>query len=895
LARRLIFYNYMMMMDPIPRWEACRDNLVEAFLQSPGWCDTTNALAPTVIGGTHTAERQSTGAAGEYSANCGWSVAQYDEGFRFNATWFMALGIEAMWLSYKMATNATHKAALRNMLIEQARYILYYAWDPLLDNPMCDHRWGHKLMSSPPGPYGSQTHLHPYADEFLGTDEGGTSAQNGVRLVPPPPLWTDTNFAPATNYETTCVNGLVYGYKLTGETAFLKRAREHYRQATQYAGATGHAAKLAANEVHFYADTKDNSDQIYFLYNKGMLQYCARLFENGGLPTVEPSATWTPPYPVPTAPGQVVKIAGGVASAANPNGPASNANPDSVTVTHQGGDTTPSAYPTNVFSDVRPPEVGGNGVGMIHSNDSRCKFIESYSLGGAIVQVGSGGHSESNNFGACLFDFTDARWKRVWTTQGDPGVDNVSNGNVDVRSGTRIHNCLNYEDDLYGWYGGNHLPDSETPCWNPAHWPSGADAAHVAANPLTADPRDQSWEVSMVETDFWVTSKNGTPHAWPYPGEFGGDQNGRFPYTGYVTNSGRFQPTLAGTLEPTQSELPAPGHVWDHLYEMTPDEGGGPQGSIIVGLKQNISHNGQTAQEISHRYDLNTGIWHVFSTNEALGLVSQPTDGGPANQSGAMAGCEHVARDDLSPPVPHRAFMVAKALNNTRVNYMNISDRTWRNFNAGSGGVTPQGNTESMFIDPDRRLLILTCATAPHLLAVDLQTLGSTGTPEPTPSTAQGGWKVIPYDDIPGVQSEPPFCVTSGDHMSGTHAAGRSLWRYYPPNGKFYRLNVGSMALAAAPPYPNITVMQRLTPPAIVTGTRANFYYTTESLSGRWTLDEIPLGLSLPAPDSGAAKRAAGFSWFHYVPSLQCFAYAPCDYGGNYPTVRRCVYLIKPA
>jgi hypothetical protein len=875
-ARRLLFYSYIVMMEPIPRWIACRDNLIECWLQSPNWEDSSNGII--VSGGNHFDGRT----AFELGAAGGLGVDQYDAGYRFISAFQWAILYEAFWVSYKM----TGRTDVRDMLVQMARYILYYAWDPTHVNAMSGLRFGHE----PDG-----THWHSGFDDFSIAAGSGPGQLPNTAQGPPDPAWTDPNSAPADNYETSHVNVLVYAYKITGETAFLKRAREHFRQATCYNGTDKGSTKLAEDQVHFYTDTLCDPSNIYFEYNKGMSQYCSRIFENGGLPEVESSATWTPPYPVPTSPGQVVKIAGGVASAANPNGPATNANPDSVTVTHQGGDTTPSAYPTNVFHDVRPIEIGGNANGMIHSNDSRCKFIESYSPGGAIVQVGSGGHSESNNFGACLFDFTDARWKRVWTTQGNPGVDNVSSGNVDVRS-TRVHNCLNWEDDLYGWFGGNHLPDSETPCWNPDHWTSGADAAHVSHNPLTPDPRDMSWEVSMLESSFWVQSKAGTTHAWPYPGEFGGDQNGRFLSDGYVTNSGRFQPTLAGTLEPTQSELPAPGHVWDHLYELTPDEGGGPQGSIIVGLKQNISHNGQTAQEISHRYDLNTGIWHVFSTNESLGSVSNPTDGGPANQSGAMAGCEHVARDDLSPPVPHRAFMVAKALRTNRVNYMNISDRTWRNFHAGSGGVVPDGNTEQMYIDPVRRLLILTCAVAPHLLAIDLQTLGTTGTPEPTPSQALGGWKVIPYDDIPGVQSVPPnFCSINGDHMSG-FGAGRCLWRYYPPNGKFYRLNLGSMLdSSVAPPYPNITVMQRLTPPAIVTGTRPNFYYTTESLSGRWTLDEIPLGLSLPVPDSGAVKRAAGFSWFHYVPSLQCFAYAPCDYGSGYPTVRRCVYLIKPA
>jgi hypothetical protein len=50
----------------------------------------------------------------------------------------------------------------------------------------------------------------------------------------------------------------------------------------------------------------------------------------------------------------------------------------------------------------------------------------------------------------------------------------------------------------------------------------------------------------------------------------------------------------------------------------------------------------------------------------------------------------------------------------------------------------------------------------------------------------------------------------------------------------------------------------------------------------------------LPVPSGGAVYAVCGFTWFHYVPALQCFAYAVLDYGSNGPATRRCVYLIKP-
>jgi hypothetical protein len=87
--------------------------------------------------------------------------------------------------------------------------------------------------------------------------------------------------------------------------------------------------------------------------------------------------------------------------------------------------------------------------------------------------------------------------------------------------------------------------------------------------------------------------------------------------------------------------------------------------------------------------------------------------------------------------------------------------------------------------------------------------------------------------------------------------------------------------------------LQRLTPPPIVSGSRPNFYYTTEAMSGRWTLDEITLSKPLPTPSHFISYKVHSFSWFHYVPALQCFGYCPLDSLGS-PEVRRCVYLIKP-
>jgi hypothetical protein len=895
-ARRLICFNWIVMMEPTARWIQMRDHLLECWLQNPGWEDTTTT-APTIIGGNHFDKLTGSESAG------GWNATHYSNGLRFNHSFYFGLISEALWVSYKMITDTTKKQEIKDMLVQMARYILHYAWDPIHQNPMCGARWGHRPLTGTgaalAGLPATAGFLHDFADEF------GANAWPGY-VFP-----NDPNLSSTDNYESSHINTLVYAYKLTGEAPFLKRAREHLRQATNYANATGTGqTKIASNLVRFFMDTKRSSTETsFFDFNKGMLQYASFMFENNGLPAVEDTEVWTPPYQVPTSPGEVVKIAGDTTPTAN-------------TILYTGNDNTGSTYNTNVYADVRPSELSpAFSAQQLTKGDTRSKLMRYFSPGGAVMMCGSGGHKGISTLGASMFDFTDARWKRVWTHSGDPGVDNITNEGarpedggppmVDVRTDTRVHNITPFTDQVLEYYiVGPHV---QAPCWNSDHWlTGGSSAAQRSRNPIQADPRDQFWEVSHEEPLPYVAGTR--EHGWKFPGEWNGLVNGRFTRTGYITPTvnlglgGRFDPTPAGTLEPTQSEMPAPAHIWEHQYEMTEDEGGGPKSSLVVGRIQNIGDDGKTICQMSHRFDLNTGIWHEFSTGRPTPIPGDPTPpagGGPTSQPSAVASAEDWG--DPATGAPHRAFLVAQSgaqmLN--RVNYINMTDRTWRNFavhtDNTSGGLTPSGDCQSMMVDPDRRLLIGAFANSPHFLAIDLQTLGQVGNPEPTPSRAIGGWKAIPYDDIPGVQSVPPFVSSTVAASAFPHGSLiNNTWRYYPPNGKYYRVNTKSMAAVTTNgPWPNITVLQRLTPPAIIATPRANHYYTTEALSGRWTLDEITVGASiggLPVPDPEVSFAAHGFSWFHYVPSLQCLAYLPLDLGStnNNPTIRRCVYLIKP-
>jgi hypothetical protein len=243
----------------------------------------------------------------------------------------------------------------------------------------------------------------------------------------------------------------------------------------------------------------------------------------------------------------------------------------------------------------------------------------------------------------------------------------------------------------------------------------------------------------------------------------------------------------------------------------------------------------------------------------------------------------------------------------SRLNYLNMADRTWRNLSVGVS--TPPitaagtGRTSNIKVDPVRRLLIASCEIAPHVRAFDLATLGRTGAPEPTPSEGTGGWWHLPITAAPGFSIDAATNPAMRINNLG--------WHFYPPNGKYYR------CIPNLVPKPedldeynalgdfHFTRLQRLTPPAIIADPPES-YYVTEP----WVYDEIEVGSAEQQPDSVAIPlprspyhnqdSAIGNKWFWYVPALQCFAYFPLDNGSNggspieRSVSRHCVYLIKP-
>jgi hypothetical protein len=75
----------------------------------------------------------------------------------------------------------------------------------------------------------------------------------------------------------------------------------------------------------------------------------------------------------------------------------------------------------NVANDVRPSTHNTEAwdYSLMASYGGGC-FVEDYSAYGAYALVNTGGHNHPPNFGACVFDFSDARWKRIDNSNGMP-------------------------------------------------------------------------------------------------------------------------------------------------------------------------------------------------------------------------------------------------------------------------------------------------------------------------------------------------------------------------------------------------------------------------------------------------------------------------------------------
>jgi hypothetical protein len=601
------------------------------------------------------------------------------------------------------------------------------------------------------------------------------------------------------------------------------------------------------------------------------------------------TSTWTPPYPVPQNDGDVT-IIGGLSNPATYNaigGPIPQGSPLYV-----------SDYPTeNTERSTEPPEQSGVYQPFAESFPA---VITSWGLGGAACTAGTGGHSAQGHLGAWIFDFNDAKHKRIWTTNGNPGVDNITDTQV---AGTKVHNIPqlakgNFRDvyDKYSFTGAKW--------WIPSGWtPNGFQ---LSIMPLAPNAWEQTWEVTQEEpypynptvtTDQYGQVTSG-PDGWPYPGQWAGLQGCAF--AGLI---GRSAPGSVRPLDPQPwpSTIPLPAHIWECSFELLPSEGGGPKGTFVCGRHAAAGPFGNMSCAYIHGFDLHTGTWSQVATNkvyhpsnthpEPFASVTTPTTG-------------------VMDPVYRRFFVPSQhgssGIGGKSLNYFSLAQKRWYGVQT-STPLQNVGRTETIACDHVRRVLLLhtgTGYTKTPTEAIKVLDISSHGPTDPLP-VMTNGWLSPPV-----IQSLPYL-------LDGRHDA---KWVYYPPNGKFYRYKGATMhgdpqtwnppgnwlpPWHLSLPVTNGTdpvrdyggwfdFLERLTPPAIVAQTPPGYnslghYYTTAP----WTFDRITLN----RPCLNATRLSTWERYpkrLLYIPSIQRLAWIPLDNFSGEPVQRLPVYLIKP-
>jgi hypothetical protein len=237
IARWLILFCYLAHATGKAKWVNWRNALIDRYANSTSWQE-----APTlgiIQGGHYFCDRD------WMNQNGQGGTSAYDAGRRSNSVFMYGLHAEAVWRAFL----STGRADMRDRLIKMARFIQYYGHVP--------------------------THAVPFTGAFMGHQNGAHWHRDGDNSA-------------NCSYDASVVNTLVWGYKLTGDTNLLNRARVHFRQATRWSEgnpAGGGGPLVGSNEVYAFVDTRKNPDAIFFAHNKGQLQYCYQLFENEGNPT----------------------------------------------------------------------------------------------------------------------------------------------------------------------------------------------------------------------------------------------------------------------------------------------------------------------------------------------------------------------------------------------------------------------------------------------------------------------------------------------------------------------------------------------------------------------------------------------------------------------------------
>jgi hypothetical protein len=268
-ARHLQLITRLAEVTGLAQWVTLRDLIFTSL---------TNKIEnpPTFEGGWNTTYKMYFLSAGDTDETLGTSghTEFYTNGTRIVSTFQIGTLAQAFWDYYRVTGNAT----ARQRIIDMAEFVNNYGMDRtfLFSCPVIGVRLG-----------------APFCHGLTGASSA---------IVDP-------------NYTISLVNLLVMRYKLTGETAYLDKAKVFFNRGSKFKynlpggepiretsdTTVGHFVDTQCGGAYQVCSTLSDSNAFLFARNRGELQYTYMIFENGGLPTTE-SAPSTPP----TAPTNLV-------------------------------------------------------------------------------------------------------------------------------------------------------------------------------------------------------------------------------------------------------------------------------------------------------------------------------------------------------------------------------------------------------------------------------------------------------------------------------------------------------------------------------------------------------------------------------------------------------------
>lgn len=232
---------------------AFRDRMIDLWLQSTGWEDKT---VSGKSGGMHVLDQAATDSADRAGTGA------YAAGYRIIQSFHMGILADAYFHAHRTITDTTKQAAIRAQIIKMGYWCQEYG---LTDT--CE-----------------------FTGKSFGFDGSGVKwhASQDCNAAGNDPVYT-----------LSLVNLFVIAYKWSGDATFLASAIKHFQQGTKYKiGAYPANAIAGVGELHHFVDTQWASATSfkYLSHNKGELQYVARLFENGGSPTIDYNASPLPSW-----------------------------------------------------------------------------------------------------------------------------------------------------------------------------------------------------------------------------------------------------------------------------------------------------------------------------------------------------------------------------------------------------------------------------------------------------------------------------------------------------------------------------------------------------------------------------------------------------------------------